>query len=172
MPFKSKSQRRACHAANDPNWNCAEWEEETPKGKLPEKLPKKAMASLGNRVKVAMMKQAVQMAAQQLIPGAPPVNRIVPPAPAAQAPAAAPAAPAQPAAPAAPQPAAAGVPQAPVAQVPTMPTAKDVLRQGQQKAPGAPLDALTHSEGVIADKLSKMSSAVHRMVAITLGRYR
>lgn len=40
MPFKSKSQRRACYAAHDPNWDCGEWESHT-KGKLPEKVMKK-----------------------------------------------------------------------------------------------------------------------------------
>lgn len=42
MPFKSKAQRRACYAKNDPNWDCEEWEEETPDNKrLPEKKKKK-----------------------------------------------------------------------------------------------------------------------------------
>ena len=37
MPFKSKAQRRACYAKNDPNWDCEEWEESTPDD-LPEKV--------------------------------------------------------------------------------------------------------------------------------------
>ena len=36
-PFVSEEQRRACYAADDPNWDCKEWEAATPKGK---KLPK------------------------------------------------------------------------------------------------------------------------------------
>ena len=43
MPFVSKSQRRACYAKNDPNWNCEEWEQKTPK-KLPEKKMKENFA--------------------------------------------------------------------------------------------------------------------------------
>ncbi len=35
-PFVSESQRRACYAADDPNWDCEEWNDATPKGK---KLP-------------------------------------------------------------------------------------------------------------------------------------
>ncbi len=40
MPFLSKSQRRACYAAHDPNWDCGEWESETPSN-LPERVKKK-----------------------------------------------------------------------------------------------------------------------------------
>jgi hypothetical protein len=40
MPFKSKSQRRACYAAHDPNWDCGEWEAHTKDKKLPEKTKK------------------------------------------------------------------------------------------------------------------------------------
>jgi hypothetical protein len=36
MPFKSKAQRRACYAANDPDWDCGEWESKTP-ARLPER---------------------------------------------------------------------------------------------------------------------------------------
>lgn len=39
-PFVSKAQRRACYAADDPAWDCDEWEEGTPK-RLPEKKDKK-----------------------------------------------------------------------------------------------------------------------------------
>ena len=43
MPFLSKSQIRACYAANDPNWNCKEWTNKTRNiKKLPERV-KKAM---------------------------------------------------------------------------------------------------------------------------------
>ena len=41
MPFKSEAQRRACYAANDPNWDCKEYERHTPKGKLPKRVCKK-----------------------------------------------------------------------------------------------------------------------------------
>jgi hypothetical protein len=41
-PFKSQAQRRACYAANDPNWNCKEWEINTPKN-LPERIRKRIM---------------------------------------------------------------------------------------------------------------------------------
>lgn len=40
MPFKSKSQRRACYAKNDPKWDCAKWEKETKKKNLPERKKK------------------------------------------------------------------------------------------------------------------------------------
>lgn len=36
MPFKSKAQRRACYAKDDPDWDCEEFEEGTPDN-LPEK---------------------------------------------------------------------------------------------------------------------------------------
>ena len=29
MPFKSKSQLKACFAKGDPKWNCAKWAKET-----------------------------------------------------------------------------------------------------------------------------------------------
>lgn len=39
-PFVSESQRRACYAADDPNWDCDEWNDATPKvKKLPDKKP-------------------------------------------------------------------------------------------------------------------------------------
>ena len=41
MPFKSKSQRKACHAKKDPRWDCKKWEKHTPKNPLPEKVEKK-----------------------------------------------------------------------------------------------------------------------------------
>lgn len=46
MPFKSKSQVRACFAANDPNWDCHEWAHATPSiKKLPDRKPKRKEAS-------------------------------------------------------------------------------------------------------------------------------
>jgi hypothetical protein len=162
MPFKSQAQRRACYAAKDPNWNCKEWESETPNKKLPERLSKKADARMGDRVKARLYKQAVQQVTQQLIPGAPPVPKIVP---AGQQPQAqqAPTRPTnQPAAPTqtAPVPAANGVPQQPQAATPTLPTAKDVLKNGPLQRPGAPQNPLTNSEAVIANRLSKMASTL------------
>lgn len=50
-PFVSESQRRACYAADDPNWDCEEWSDATPKGrKLPEKKPgvENLLGSLGD----------------------------------------------------------------------------------------------------------------------------
>ena len=42
MPFKSKSQVKACWAKNDPNWNCEKWAKKTASIKrLPKKLKKK-----------------------------------------------------------------------------------------------------------------------------------
>ena len=42
MPFKSKSQMKACFAKKDPKWPCKEWVKETPNVKqLPEKLKQK-----------------------------------------------------------------------------------------------------------------------------------
>lgn len=38
-PFVSEAQRRACHAADDPAWDCDEWEAHTPDRKLPERKP-------------------------------------------------------------------------------------------------------------------------------------
>jgi hypothetical protein len=38
MPFKSKSQRRACYAKGDPDWDCDKWEKHTAKKNLPEKV--------------------------------------------------------------------------------------------------------------------------------------
>lgn len=39
MPFKSKSQHRACRAAKDPNWDCHEWAAATKSmKKLPERI--------------------------------------------------------------------------------------------------------------------------------------
>lgn len=48
-PFVSESQRRACYAADDPDWNCDEWSDKT-KGKLPEKKPgvENLSGSVGN----------------------------------------------------------------------------------------------------------------------------
>lgn len=42
MPFKSKSQWRACWAKNDPNWDCREFAHATdvPFKKLPKKVKK------------------------------------------------------------------------------------------------------------------------------------
>lgn len=37
-PFVSEAQRKACYAADDPNWDCSEWESKT-KGKLPKHSP-------------------------------------------------------------------------------------------------------------------------------------
>lgn len=37
-PFVSKAQRRACYAKGDPDWDCDEWEGETP-SKIPERKP-------------------------------------------------------------------------------------------------------------------------------------
>jgi len=36
-PFVSEAQRRACYAANDPDWDCEEWERHTKSSKLPKK---------------------------------------------------------------------------------------------------------------------------------------
>lgn len=36
-PFVSEAQRRACYAADDPKWDCKEWERHTPKKKLPKR---------------------------------------------------------------------------------------------------------------------------------------
>ena len=42
MPFRSKSQVRACFAKKDPNWDCHQWADETSDIKsLPEKKKKK-----------------------------------------------------------------------------------------------------------------------------------
>jgi len=43
MPFKSKAQRRACYARNDPNWDCGEWESHTKNKRLPERVTKDHM---------------------------------------------------------------------------------------------------------------------------------
>ena len=41
MPFKSKSQLRACFAKNDPDWNCEEWASKTKNvKKLPDAVKK------------------------------------------------------------------------------------------------------------------------------------
>lgn len=40
-PFVSEEQRRACYAANDPRWDCSEWEAKT-KGKLPRRKGKRS----------------------------------------------------------------------------------------------------------------------------------
>lgn len=41
MPFRSKSQLRACWAKNDPNWDCHEWAKKTKSTKkLPEAVKK------------------------------------------------------------------------------------------------------------------------------------
>lgn len=44
-PFVSEAQRRACYAADDPDWDCEEWETHTPKGK---KLPKRKGKATSN----------------------------------------------------------------------------------------------------------------------------
>lgn len=50
MPFKSKSQMRACFAKNDPNWDCKEWAKETKSTKkLPDRI-KKAMFSSFSKI--------------------------------------------------------------------------------------------------------------------------
>lgn len=42
MPFVSQAQRAKCWSSGDPDWNCAEWEEHTPAGKLPKRKKKQA----------------------------------------------------------------------------------------------------------------------------------
>jgi hypothetical protein len=43
MPFKSKSQAKACFAKKDKNWDCKAWAKETPGGikSLPKKTKRK-----------------------------------------------------------------------------------------------------------------------------------
>ena len=40
MPFKSKAQRKACYAQNNPKWDCKKWDKETKGNKLPKRLSK------------------------------------------------------------------------------------------------------------------------------------
>ncbi len=107
-------------------------------------------------------KLAVAMQQQQLIPGAPPVNRIVPPGQAPQ--------------PQPPQGAAAGIPQMPSAQIPQAPTAT-TMAQAQPPAPTGPKapmtaqqvqapkaaqpQAITNSEAIIGEKLNKMAARAY-----------
>lgn len=49
-PFVSEAQRRACYAADDPAWDCAEWSEATGDKKLPKK--KKPVVNARNLLKV------------------------------------------------------------------------------------------------------------------------
>lgn len=48
-PFVSEAQRKACYAADDPNWDCAKWERHTPKKKLPSRVRNRAAKRLPTR---------------------------------------------------------------------------------------------------------------------------
>jgi SPP1 gp7 family putative phage head morphogenesis protein len=56
-PFVSEAQRRACYAADDPEWDCSEWESHTPKDKkLPER--KKVHNDARRSVKLRLARRA------------------------------------------------------------------------------------------------------------------
>jgi hypothetical protein len=146
MPFKSKAQR-GWMFANEPAM-AKRWAAHTPKGKkLPEHVKK--AEELGPKVQAALAKLAVQVQQQQMIPGAPPVPKLV----------ATPAAPAK----AAPQPAA---PQKPAPQAPapvnaaappkgtTMALTAQKAQQLAQETPGA----INLAEQQIAHRMNKMSA--------------
>src|SRR5580658_530892 len=74
MPFVSKAQKGWMYA-NKPAM-AKKWQTHTPKGaKLPEHV-KKAQ-ELGPKVAAVLEKLAVQVVKQQMVPGAPPVPKIV-----------------------------------------------------------------------------------------------
>src|SRR5262252_1900448 len=55
-PFVSEAQRRACYAAHDPNWDCAEWERHTKGRSLPSRKGGKG-GGRGRRRRIAANKR-------------------------------------------------------------------------------------------------------------------
>jgi hypothetical protein len=133
------------------------WAAHTPKGA---KLPEHVSEDKKSEKKALAQKLAVALQSQQLIPGAPPVKKLVggpgQPLQGAQ----------QPNPQGAPGPT--GIPQQAVAPIPQAPQASDVLTQQKaqrpmQQHPGA----VTNSEAIVAEKINKMAAMTY---AKLLGR--